>query len=144
LDNAVLVLSTYSSSFAAIFSNNVVSGSRVISSGDGVYSTSVEQLTGEIWLGSLVYKRTVNTGVLPNNTSKPVVHSISNLEWVIKLEGIARNINGSFITADRPGDSAGAGHWRISADTTNIYLAATSDMTAYTESYVTLYYTKTA
>lgn len=53
------------------------------------YSTS-EQESGLIWTdAATIYKKTINLGALPDTTSKNVAHSISDLDRVIKIEGMA-------------------------------------------------------
>ena len=108
------------------------------------YST-VEINTGSKWIdGSAIYKKTVNTGDLPNNTSKATAHGISNISCILRIES----------WAERPSDhttislpfisNTGAGNVTIYADRTNITLWTNSDRTAYTTSYTTLYYTKSS
>ena len=49
----------------------------------GNCSTS-EVNTGFTWVdGSPIYKKTVNFGVLPNNTSKQVAHNIQNVDYFL-------------------------------------------------------------
>lgn len=53
------------------------------------YSTT-EQKTGGTWIdGKPIYRKIVDCGALPNNTSKSVAHNISNLGQVVSLRGIA-------------------------------------------------------
>lgn len=53
----------------------------------------VEYRTTERYQGKPVYCKLVNFGVLPNNTTKAVAHSIENLQKVISLSGEAGGAN---------------------------------------------------
>ena len=55
-----------------------------------VYSTT-EREDGTWIDGSIIYKKTINFGALPNATSKNVAHGISNLDNVISIEGFMTN-----------------------------------------------------
>ena len=55
--------------------------------GGNNYSTK-EQVIGQ-WLdGKPIYQKTINTGALPNKTTKTVAHNISNIDIVIEIRGI--------------------------------------------------------
>ena len=108
------------------------------------YSTS-EINTGATWIdGSVIYKKTVNFGALPNATSKDVAHGISNLGRVVKIEGYAYRSSDSTnfpipFASEVTGASIG-----VSVTSTNISIGAGVDRSNITECYVTLYYTKSA
>lgn len=109
------------------------------------YSTT-EVDTGAKWIdGRTIYKKTVDTGTLPNATEKSVAHGISNLRRVIKLEGYAYNGTNNttfplpFSWATDVSSCIGV---LIGATTINIRSGV--DRTDYTESYITLYYTKSS
>lgn len=109
----------------------------------GNYSTT-EQSTGFTWIdGKTIYKKTVNFGALPNNTSKTVNHGISNLGAVINIEGIATD--GSryimlplvYRSTDTVYDT------ECSVTSTAINCNNSGDRSGYS-AYVTIYYTKTS
>lgn len=112
------------------------------------YSTS-EINTGAKWIDdSAIYKKTISTGTLPNATEKNVAHNISNLSRVIKIEGYAyRSSDGKCIPVPFPGvvNSSTAGY---SIDTSvvngSIRIVSQMDFSGFTESYITLYYTKSS
>lgn len=55
----------------------------------GNYSTS-ETFTGKYWIdGKEIYRKVINFGALPNNTTKLVSHGISNIGSIINLHGVA-------------------------------------------------------
>lgn len=106
----------------------------------GNYSTS-EVDTGFTWVdGKTIYKKTVNFGALPNNTSKNVAHGITDISYVIDVHGIAANNTPNFLPISYR--SATAGIW-FTITTNNITINTSTDLTAYTTTYATLYYTKT-
>ena len=105
------------------------------------YSTS-ETKTGATWIdGSPIYKKTVNFGTLPNNNNKHVAHGITNLSKIIEIKGYTSNGN---LFIPLPIDSTTNAPTAIYVDSTDIVYTTTSDRTSYTETYVTLYYTKSS
>lgn len=109
------------------------------------YSTS-EVNTGMKWVdGSTIYKKTVDTGALPNSANKSVPHGITNLHRVIKLEGYAYYPNTpTSYPLPFPSHIAVGNVIDITVDATNIVLSTGVDRSNLTESYVTIYYTKSA
>ena len=109
------------------------------------YSTT-EINTGATWRdGTPIYKKTVNTGALPNSTDKTIAHGISNLNRIIRFEGYAYNSTSS-ITCPLPFASAANvnNDVQLNVSGSNIVLQTGTDRSGYSESYVTLYYTKTS
>ena len=110
------------------------------------YSLS-EINTGIKWVdGKVIYKKTIDFGTLPNSALKTVPHNISNLGYILKIEGIAkRATDGIFFqigNALNPDSQSFSVSIHISADSANIGITTgmdRRDMAAY----VTLYYTKT-
>lgn len=101
--------------------------------------------TGYTWIdGKTIYKKTISTGAMPNNTNKLVTHNIANLYRVIRIEGYAYNPSIPRHQALPMVSSGGSGQVSVSVGTTQIELVAGGDRSAYTESYVTLYYTKSS
>ena len=123
---------------SALAANNFVA----VYGGDPIiedYST-LEVNTGTKWIdGSPIYKKTIDTGALPDTGPKNVSHSISNLGTVINLEGYATN-GSVWLNLPAAASSPITAH----ATSTDIHITTTSDRSSYTESYVTLYYTKSS
>ena len=125
--------------------DNAVTKAKInLSTLDGNYSTA-EFDTGYTWIdGKTIYKKTVNTGQLPNATSKSVNHDIANFYRLVKLDGWAYSSSYGFsqtlplVTTD-PDYLLD-----IQVSPTTIKLSCTHDRSAFGESYVTLYYTKSA
>ena len=109
------------------------------------YST-VEVDTGTKWIdGSIIYKKTINFGTLPNATNKTVNHNISNLGRVIKSEGWAYSSGSSlFVMIPAVSVSAVANGISLGVTDTLVKVSSGSDQTAFTECYITLYYTKSS
>lgn len=95
--------------------------------------------TGAKWIdGSVIYKKTINFGSLPNNTSKQVAHNIASLDRIIKIDGIMNDSNDShFWTIPYVAVN------NIEVFSGNIQITTTLDLTSYT-AYITLYYTKSS
>ena len=111
----------------------------------GSYSTS-EVDTGDTWIdGSHIYKKTVNTGALPNAAVATTPHNITNLSKVIEMKGYAyRSTDGKFIPLPFPSLSTADTSVDMSVVSGNIRLYTAADLSAFAESYVTLYYTKSS
>lgn len=102
------------------------------------YSTSSVD-TKATWIdGSPIYKKTIDTGALPNNAMKTVPHGVGvSLKRAIKIEGYA--YSSSFgINMSMPGPEIA-----VQVAGADIEITSSADLSTFTESYVTLYYTKT-
>lgn len=110
-----------------------------------VYSTA-ETVVG-VWTdGKPLYRKTVSCGALPNATTKNVAHGVTNLDKIIKTEGIAFATSGSNgYYFPLPGriisDIEIIATIRISG--ANIEIGTKTNLSAYADTFVTLYYTKT-
>lgn len=103
----------------------------------GSYSAT-EVNTGFKWTnGKEIYKKTVDIGSLPNNTTKSVAHGISGLDLVVLFTG--RATSGSTLV---PLPWVHASPTYISITGANIDITSTANRSAYSGS-VDLYYTKT-
>lgn len=104
------------------------------------YSTTEHEIG--TWIdGSSLYEKTINFGTLPNATNKTVNHDISNLKDILTAQGMA--IRGTNTFKPLP-FSAPTASGNISVEVTDsvVYVATLSDYSAYTNSYITLRYTK--
>ena len=112
-----------------------------------VYSTT-EQVVGTWIDGKPLYRKVINMGTLPSqNQTKNVAHNINNLEFIIKLEGVAKNPTSGFyqklpIVTDVVSNNTSQ-IVQFYANNTNISYYASVDRSAYTESYAIIEYTKT-
>ena len=109
--------------------------------------SATEKIVGTWIDGKPLYQKTVSCGTLPNNVSKATVHNISNLKRVVKVFGYAyrtsdnRNIPLPYSSPVM--DSSSNACVQVNVDTTNITIRANRDYSAFTESYITIQYTKT-
>ena len=126
----------------------IVNGGELSASAVGVnYSTS-EQNTGIKWIdGKPVYQKTIDCGALPNNTEKIVAFNISDLKRIINLYGYAWRPTGNVRFMTLPYSTQnGSDQVQVdynSASGAGLRIKTMSDMSAFTESYVTMLYTKT-
>ena len=101
--------------------------------------------TGAKWVdGSAIYKKTVDIGELPNNTNKHVAHNISNLKSVIRLEGYSNYSQSSLLIPLPFTSTITQATVAVYVEGADIIILTGQDRTGFTESYVTLYYTKTS
>lgn len=111
----------------------------IISSNNMLNYTTTEQIIGKWTNGSNLYRKVISFGTLPNNTTKSVAHNIQNLKRIVKLEGFAgSNQNLGGITLPHATSSPVA----LYADDAKVTVLTTNDKTAYTETYIYVYYTK--
>lgn len=69
------------------------------------YSTT-EQKTGGYWIdGKPIYRRVIDYGTLPNNTSKTVDSPIDNLDYIVSLKGIAKSNEASQLPLPHAGST---------------------------------------
>lgn len=118
-------------------------------SGQGVEANnfSTDEKVIGTWIdGKPLYQKTVNCGSLPINTNKIVAHNISNIGNVVFASGFAFNssanvslcIGYTATSSDRKADIG------ILVNGTSIEIRTYREsVSSYTESYVTLRYTKT-
>lgn len=127
---------------SALSANNYVA----VYGGDPItmdYSTT-EVNTGVKWIdGSAIYKKTINIGALPNSTTKNTAHNISNLGQVLRIEGFTTNGTNTY---ELPRVMIGGTQYQaqIQVNSTNIQIDTGDDLSSYTTTYVTLYYTKSS
>ena len=106
----------------------------IIPSGGNDFSTT-EHVYGKWIDNTTIYEKTINFGALPANTSKTVAHGISNFGMLIDMVFVAR-VPGSYnIVMPLPAAE-------IYCNSTDVGVSATLDYSAYSESYVTMRYTK--
>lgn len=114
--------------------------------GGSVNYSTTEQVVGTWIDGKPLYQITVNTGQLPNNTTKNVAHGVSAIEKVVYFEGYVKRTDDAWfepLPRIYVGNDAKA-FLAIRVSTTNIILLTSSNLASvYNESFVTFRYTKT-
>ena len=110
---------------------------------DTDYSTT-EKIVGTWIDGSYIYKKTINCGALPNNTTKNVAHGISNLEILIKWElSSSKDSDNMYWPSPYTSSSNINTQLQFDLSLTNIMLITHENWSG-TNAYITLYYTKTS
>lgn len=133
-------LNTNNSVVTANITNSAVTA--VKTSFGGNYTTS-EVDTGFTWVdGKTIYKKTINFGALPNATSKTVAHSITNLDFILSFDAMSES-GTTWFPIPFVSTAALSSGIAISFDATNVTIAPGSDRTAFTSTFITLYYVKT-
>ena len=109
---------------------------------DNKYTTT-EVDTGKKWInGKAIYQKTFIMGGLGLATTIKKPHNISNLDLVIRIQGIAKeNSIGATINLPHAADQQ-AYTVTVYADNTNVNIQTYADQRGYAQSYVTLWYTK--
>ena len=109
---------------------------------DNKYSTD-EINTGKKWInGKTIFQKTFVMGGLGVATTIKKPHNISNLDMVIRIQGIAKeNSIGATINLPHAADQQ-AYTVTVYADNTNVNIQTYADQRGYAQSYVTLWYTK--
>jgi len=117
-----------------------VSGNR---NGITSFNFSTEERVIGTWIdGKPIYQKTIDFGGLPNNTTKTVNHGVDNLKRIIDIFGYCYSgTDGWTISLIRPG--FGAYDIAVAANSTVFYVQTVSDLSNYSECYVTIQYTKT-
>ena len=107
------------------------------------YSTT-EKIVGTWIDGKPLYQKTISTGTLPNATSKTVATNIANIKRVVNMFGYAF-LSQRCITLPYPlkGYECNIDIRSITSSGANIMLNSAGNLSDFTESYVTLQYTKT-
>lgn len=129
-----------------IESKNIKDGSilpqKLSSISRGDYSTD-EVDTGKKWInGKTIYQKTFIMGGLGAATTIKKPHNISNLDLVIRIQGIAKeNSIGATINLPHAADQQPY-TVTVYADNTNVNIQTYADQRGYTQSYVTLWYVK--
>ena len=109
---------------------------------DNKYSTN-EINTGKKWInGKTIFQKTFVMGGLGVATTIKKPHNISNLDMVIRIQGIAKeNSIGATINLPHAADQQPY-TVTVYADNTNVNIQTYADQSGYVQSYVTLWYTK--
>jgi hypothetical protein len=129
-----IVANEYSESTTIPYSANYVNGAI-----KEVYSTSEIEIG--VWIdGSKLYRKVIDFGALPDSTSKSVAHNITNLDTIVSLIVFANSIQGGGIPIPHATTTTPA---YVYVSTTSVTIATTNDRTPYTNTYVTIVYTKT-
>ena len=103
-----------------------------------IYSTT-ETVIGT-YMGKPLYRKVVDCGALPNNTTKEILHNIANINIITKTSGTAWDNIGTTIPLPTASLTSPV---IIYVDKSKIYITTITDKSTSTNSNVTLEYTKT-
>ena len=107
------------------------------------YSTT-EIKTNKLWIDNKpIYRKVVNTGTLPDSTTKQIEHGISNLKRILNIFGYAYTPNGQSYPLPWINATNVTYQTALYCDSTYIYMSTGTGRSNITESYVILEYTKT-
>lgn len=100
--------------------------------------------TGGTWIdGKPIYKKSVDFGWLPNNTTKNVNHGISNFGRLVKAEASAgMSGNWTMMPLVFQGNQSNY-NTEFQVTSTYIHMSANTDRSSWRDCIVTLWYTKT-
>lgn len=107
------------------------------------YSTD-EHVVGTWIDGKPIYEKTINFGTLPNKTTKTVAHEITNLDSFIELKTVSKRSSDlrfypiPFVAPDTLNIAV-----RIDSVGPNIRIQTEVDMSDFTQTFITVQYTKT-
>ena len=105
--------------------------------------SSNEQAIGTWIDGKTIYRKVVDTGALPNATTKTISAGISNIDTVVKLTGIANDSNEAFpLPLISSANLSGQVTLFYDKTSNNIQLSTNVDRSSVTSSYVIVEYTK--
>jgi len=104
--------------------------------------------TGQKWIdGKAIFQKTIETGQLPDGPVldvKSVAHGISGIDALIDVYGSAGPLPGFGVLIGLPQwDNSAVGNVDIFLDATDVVIACSQDVSAFTVSQVTALYTKT-
>lgn len=124
--------------------DDIVLPQKLSAAARGDYSTG-EVDTGMKWIdGRKIYRRTYATGGLPNASVHKVSHGVSNLDMVVRIQGIAKeNSIGATINLPHAADQQ-AYTVTVYTDNTHVNIQTYTNQSGYTQSYVTIWYIKKA
>ena len=103
-----------------------------------VYSTT-ETVVGT-YMGKPLYRKVVDCGALPNNTTKQILHNIANINIITKTSGTSWTNDGTTIPLPTASLTSPV---VISSGKSKIDIITITDRSTFTNSNVTLEYTKT-
>ena len=109
-------------------------------SGMETYSNS-ETVIGT-FLGKPLYRKVIDLGNLPNNTTKNILHNISNLDVLVNCYGTAKRTDGNILILPNIDKDGLQYSVRLSANSYQLIVTTGSDRSAFL-GYAVMEYTKT-
>ena len=107
------------------------------------YSTD-EKRVGTWINGKPLYQKTISVGALPNNDENVVQHGIENIDIVVSSSGVAyKDDYSSMLQLPHGNPNLLGGSISLAGNRNTIGITTGMDRSSYTNTYVTLQYTKT-
>lgn len=104
--------------------------------------STTEKAVGQDKDGYLIYAKTIDCGALPNSGIKNVPHGISNMrEFKFGYGSSCRTSDGLFLPMPYPAPEEYYASFYV--DATNISVMTDGNRTAFTSTFITIFYTKT-
>lgn len=108
-----------------------------------VYSTT-ETVCGTWIDGKPLYRKVIDFGTLPSNSSKSVAHGISNLDFITHAYGVSESVQDTYFkTIPSASHSNISSQLNIAINVSNVFISTGQDSSLYTRTYIVLEYTKT-
>ncbi|HET6494504.1 MAG TPA: hypothetical protein VFH61_03955 [Thermoleophilia bacterium] len=105
-------------------------------------STSEQATLRTDLAGATIYQKTINFGTLPSTTSKDVAHGIAGLANVYRVDAVAYDPAANNRLPLPFAGTTLASMIALAVNGTNVRISTGTNRTAYTTTYVTLFYTK--
>lgn len=104
-----------------------------------------EQFSGRYWIdGRKIYQKTIQLPALPNNKRLDIPHNISNINYIVDINGIFRDPkDNSYVKLNHVNPLGIIYSITGYCTQTTINIITGVDRTSYTENYVTIHYTCT-
>ena len=102
-----------------------------------------ETKTNKIWIGKPIYRKVIDFGALPNNTSKLVNHNINNLGVVVLMTGYCYTSDSTYYPLPLQYKGSDSSYnVELSVNNTSVGMISSKDR-SHLSAYVILEYTKT-
>lgn len=101
----------------------------------------IEFETDEKFNGKAIYKKIIDFGTMPNNTSKSVAHNITNGDKILDVSIFCNNANGSFGGLVFPHIASSGQFMEVQITSQNVFISCNKNMSNF-NALVTIYYTK--
>lgn len=111
--------------------------------GDGTHYSTEEQVIGTWIDGSVLYRKTISFGALPNANVKSVANDIADLDFMVNLSVVAKSTSGDFVSIPHVVTGATSSNMSVWASTTDLTIRTAANYSHYTICFFTLEYTKT-
>lgn len=139
-------LSSYTNCYITIQYTKTTDSANSFNYGDPNEYSTTEKIVGSWIDGKTLYQKTISCGALPNTTITRLSHGISNLAKVIDIQGRSESTTSSpairGINIPYAGNATEKNSVECWVEPTNLVLRTYMDLSQFTNTYVTIRYTK--